>query len=244
MQIENGGFMGFISLPVIIFLYWLMLHYKKDAPFPKWGVLLLMLAGAVSALLAALLYNPLISVASLIYGTESAKPSFQWNLLSMFLTAGLIEEGLKYLSCRIAISKKGMTNTWMDCVIAFATAGITFQLIENMSYGMSSGPAGAIARAVAPGHFVFGVIMGYYYGKFRVSGQKKHLVLCYAVPVVIHTIFDVFLQSADLGKAYLYMAAAAALIFFATAVITVVKVIHWQKNNALDIPVNTAQKVL
>ena len=84
--------MGFVSLPVIVFLYWLMLHYKKNSPFPKGGVLLLVLAGGASALIASLLYKPITSVASSIYGAETPQPSFQWNLLHMFLTAGLAEE--------------------------------------------------------------------------------------------------------------------------------------------------------
>lgn len=235
--------MGFISLPVIVFLYWLMLHYKKEAPFPKGGVLCLMLAGAASALLASLIYNPATSAASLIFGAENVKPSFQWNLFHMFLTAGLIEEALKFVTCRIAIIRKGMISTWMDCVVAFATVGITFQLIENIAYGMRGGVAAALARAFAPGHFIFGVIMGYFYGKYRVSGQKKYCVLCYAVPVILHTAVDAFLQSADLGKPYLYMALAAAILFVVAAVVTVCRVLQWQKNRTLDIPVAEQLKI-
>ena len=227
--------MGLISLPVTLFLYWLMLHYKKEAPFPKWGLLCLVIAGAVSALLASLLYAPVSSAASYIYGTENDKASFQWNLLNMFLTAGLIEEALKFITCRIAIIRKGMIRTWMDCVIAFATVGITFGFIENISYGMRSGAAGAIARAVAPGHFIFGVIMGFFYGRFLVSGQKKYCVLCCVVPVVIHTITNAFLQSADLGKTYLYLAFASAVFLIVTAAVTVIRVLRWQKNKTLDV---------
>lgn len=234
--------MGLICLPIIIFLYWLMLHCKKETPFPKWGVLCLILAGAASAIVASLLYNPLTSVATQIYGADNPKPSFLWNTLSMFITAGLGEELYKFIACRIAIIRKGMVRTWMDCVIAFATVGITFQLIENIVYGMRSGVAGAIARAICPGHFIFGVIMGYLYGKYRVSGQKKFLVLCYAVPVVLHTIMDMFLQSADLGKPYLYLAAATAIIFIAAIVVTVIKVLRWQKNKTLDVPLIGALK--
>ena len=82
---------------------------------------------------------------------------------------------------------------------------------------------------------------GYFYGKYRVTGQKKYCILCYAVPVVLHTAVAVFLQSADLGRPYLYMAAAAAILFVAAAVVTVCKVLRWQKNKSLDIPVAEQQ---
>ena len=233
--------MGLISLPVIAFLYWLMLHYKKDAPFPKWGVLCLILAGAASALLASLIYTPVSSFASLIYGAGNDKTSFRWNLLNMFLTAGICEEALKFLTCRIVISRKGMVRTWMDCVTAFATVGITFQLIENIYYGMSGGPVAALARAIAPGHFILGIIMVYFYGKFRVTGEKKYCVICYAVPVLIHTIVDAFLQSVSLSRVHLYLGAASALFFIVTAVVLVCKVFSWQKNRTLDIQISKGQ---
>lgn len=231
--------MGLVSLPIILFLYWLVFHYKKNEPFPKWGVLSLLLAGAASAFLASVTYTPVSSVASAIYGAGKEE-TFLWNLLNMFMTAGLVEEALKFLTCRIAINRKGMIRTWMDCVIAFATVGITFQLIENISYGMRGGLAAAIARAIAPGHFVFGVIMGYFYGKYRVSGQKKYLWLCYVIPVIFHTFVDVFLQSVSLGKVYYYLAIATAIVFVISAVVTVCKVIGWQKKGSLDIPVIAA----
>lgn len=155
----------------------------------------------------------------------------------MFMTAGLCEEALKFLTCRTALLRKGMVRTWMDCVIAFATVGITFGFIENIWYGMRSGLAGAIARAIAPGHFILGVIMGYFYGKFRVSGQKKYLVLCYAVPVLIHTITNSFYQSVSLSRVNLYLGAASAIFFIVGGIVTVIKVFRWQKNKTLDIPV-------
>lgn len=229
--------MGLVSLPVTVFLYWLMLHYKKESPFPEWGVLCLILAGTVSALLASLLYKPIISVATLIYGAEASKSTYLWYLLSMFMTAGLCEEALKFLTCRTALLRKGMVRTWMDCVIAFATVGITFGFIENIWYGMRSGLAGAIARAIAPGHFILGVIMGYFYGKYRVSGQKKYLVLCYAVSVLIHTITNSFYQSVSLSRVNLYLGAASAIFFIVGGIVTVIKVFKWQNNRTLDIPV-------
>ena len=54
------------------------------------------------------------------------------------LQCGLMEEGLKYLTCRAAMRKKGMVRTWMDAVICFAFVGNTFELIENIAFGGGS----------------------------------------------------------------------------------------------------------
>ncbi len=56
--------MGFISLPVSLFLYWLMLRPKREGPFPKGGLIRLLLAGAVSVGLSVILNLPLSGLVS------------------------------------------------------------------------------------------------------------------------------------------------------------------------------------
>lgn len=56
--------MGFISLPVSAFLYWLMLRSKKEIPFPKSGFFLLLIAGAISVGVSVVLNLPLSGIVS------------------------------------------------------------------------------------------------------------------------------------------------------------------------------------
>lgn len=153
------------------------------------------------------------------------------------MIAGLTEECCKFLTCRVAIIKEGMIRTWMDCVIAFSVVGITFDFIENMVYGMSSGLAGALARAFTPGHFILGAIMGYYYGKYRVTGFRKYLCLCFIVPVAFHTVTNAFLQSVSLGRTFLILGIVSAAIMFIAFIVAIVIVLIWQKNKKLDVTV-------
>ena len=44
-----------------------------------------------------------------------------------------------------------------------------------------------------PAHLLFQAVMGYYYGKARVTKQAKYHVLSLAVPILLHTLFDMFL---------------------------------------------------
>lgn len=127
--------------------------------------------------------------------TQNGDSSFSFQLISMFFTAGLLEEGLKFLTCRAAIRKEGMVRTWMDSVVAFSVVGITFEFLENIAFGMDSDFLSALMRAIAAAHTVFGVIMGYFFGKYLVTGQKKFAWISFVVPVVYHTVTNSLLRT-------------------------------------------------
>ena len=122
--------MGLVGLPASLFLYWLLLHYKKGDWFPKRGLLRLLIAGAVSVVLAVVLTLPIDGTIALVRmgilsnlsewirvanespeafaemiqnASSNVQPSFLWVLIGMFFSAGLLEEGLKFLTCRVAI---------------------------------------------------------------------------------------------------------------------------------------------
>ena len=258
--------MGFVTLPISGFLYWLMLRSKKESPFPKWGLLRLLIAGAVCVILAVplnMVLSGIISFSRLGVLTDPApwisafrespaslgemireaskntQPTFFQELINMFFTAGLLEEGLKFFTCRIAVRKEGMIRTWMDCVVSFAIVGITFEFLENIVFGMDSDFISAFMRSVAAAHFVFGVIMGWFYGKYRVTGQKKNLWLSVWVPVVYHTVTNALIASATYSKVLDVLGTAAAISHIVAAVIAVIIVLLWQKNKTLDVPVRT-----
>ena len=260
--------MGLIGLPISIALYWLMLRPKKEAPFPKRGILRLVIAAIVSVVAASILSMPISTAVTLfrtgvfsdlpgLIETVQSNPNAikemidsaggstlsltLWSVVDMFFAAGLLEEGLKYLTCRIAIRKEGMIRTWMDAVIAFSFVGITFELIENVAFGAGSGVLNAILRAVAAAHFALGVIMGYFYGKSLVTGKKGYRLLAFFVPVAYHSIANGFMAAMDLGKANSVVGTVWAISYIVAAVLAVIIVIRWQKKGTLDVPIQRAQ---
>lgn len=252
-----GYFTGLVGLPVSLFLYWLVLRPKKDAPFPKGGLLRLLIAGAVSVAASTLLTLPISAVMALVrtgaitdpagfFQTIQADPgSFKealenstgsdavelaWHVANMFFGAGLLEEGLKYVTGRIAIKKEGMIRTWMDSVVSFAVVGLTFELLENIVFGAGSDIQTAIIRALVPAHFIFGVIMGYFFGKYLVTKEKKYVWLSLVIPIVYHTVTNVTVSLPATSVPTLICHGVAA-------VATVVILMRWQKNKTLDVPV-------
>ncbi len=235
---------------------------QRESPFPKRGWIRLVVAAVVSVVLSTVLSMPISAVIAIARSgafsdfsgwikTIQADPQAAremmnnlsegplmgtpWNMVDMLFGAALLEEGLKFLTCRIAIRKKGMVRTWMDSVVAFAFVGITFEMIENVAFG-GAGLLNVILRACAPAHFVFGVIMGYFYGKYLVSGQKRFRLLSFVIPVVYHTITNALMVSMDLSKFNQVIGSVAAISHIIAGIVTVILIIRWQKNRKLDVP--------
>lgn len=256
--------MGFIGLPVSVFLFWLMMRPKKDDPFPKGGFRRLVIAAAVSVVISVVLTFPISAILLLFRigvfsdldgwiqishespqaiveavkdAVSRTEPSFFDNLAGMFLSAGLLEEGLKFLTCRIAIRKKGMVRTWMDSVTAFAIVGIAFELIENIAFGQNSDLLSAAVRALAPAHFIFGVIMGYFYGKYLVTGRKRYCLLSLGLPAIYHTLTNTLAVSMTLNDTFRSLGIVSGIHYMFAGVITVCIILYWQKHRTLNIPV-------
>lgn len=260
--------MGFIGLPVTIFLLWLMLRPRRNNPLPRGGLIRLVIAAAVSVVVSIILTLPTSGITlflrmgifsdldgwiqNLHEGPEvfeeavknavsSIQPSFFWNFINMFISSGLLEEGLKFLTCRIAVRKEGMICTWMDSVAAFAIVGIVFEFIENVAFGFEQDLVSALIRALSPAHFVFGVIMGFFYGKYLVTGQKRYCWMTLGIPVIYHTLINTLVVSMHMNDVLHYLGIGAGISYLFAASITVLIILRWQKNKTLDIPVQ--QKV-
>lgn len=256
--------MGFIGLPISVALYWLMLRPKKETPFPKGGLLCLVIAAVICVILSSILSMPIsiiveifrtgafMDLPGLIKTLQNDPGAFKemmdstrggllsmtiWAMIDMFFAAGLLEEGLKYLTCRFAIRKEGMICTWMDAVIAFSVVGITFELLENIAFGAGSDFLSAFVRALAPAHFVFGVIMGYFYGKSLVTGKKRYRLLSFLVPLLYHSVSNGFMSTMSLSKVNNNLGFVFAISLIIAGVLTIITVIYWQKNKTLDVPI-------
>ena len=160
------------------------------------------------------------------------------SIVDMFFSAALLEEGLKYLTCRIAIRKKGMIRTWMDVIIAFAVVGITFELLENVAFGAGSDILSAFMRALASAHFAFGVIMGYFYGKYLVTGKKRYYLLSFLVPLLYHALANGLMTSMNLSRINYIIGVTFSISYIVAAVAAAIAVLRWQKNRTLDVPVS------
>ncbi|WP_294520018.1 PrsW family glutamic-type intramembrane protease [uncultured Anaerovibrio sp.] len=124
-------------------------------------------------------------------GTVVVNPVIDGFVLALF-GAGLTEELFKYVAFRWAIRNNREVRSWLDVILVAALVAMGFDLFENFIYA-AFGNFSTVIRAFFPMHFLFGAIMGYYYGKAKLTGRFKYHIMSIGIPVMIHTVFDMWL---------------------------------------------------
>ena len=181
-------------LPVIVLA---IVVYRQDRinkePFGK--LLKAFIFGVLSIIPAAMMENllqfftPPIPVLSGVY--------------TGFVVAGCSEELWKLVFLSLAIWRSKEFNEYFDGIVYAAFTSLGFACFENISYILGQGTflealtTGSVRAVLSvPGHFLFGVAMGYYFSlaKFNPEHRFRHLLMAFAVPMLLHGTFDALLM--------------------------------------------------
>ena len=247
-----------ISLPVSIILLVWMFRIKKENPFPKSSVAIMLIGGLLSALIVtvvtllldftaliirigpsaffALISNPQSAEAENTLAQLTGTPSLLNVFISTFIVTALLEELIKYGLMRACLRRPCALTCQMDALVCGATVGLFFQIVEDLVYA-SEGVATAIMRAVTPYHFTFGAIMGYYYGKSVVTGRKSDRAKALLLPVLIHGLFDFSIKCLTISDNYIILTLIVMLFMCALSIYMIVKIHKWSTNGALSAPI-------
>lgn len=119
-----------------------------------------------------------------------------------FLVAGFTEELFKYLALLLLIWRNRNFNEKFDGIVYAVFISLGFAAVENILYVVNNGADTGYIRAIVsvPGHALFGVTMGYYFGLAKFYGQYRNrfLVRSFLYPVILHGAFDFILMLGDL----------------------------------------------
>ncbi|MCR4902373.1 MAG: PrsW family intramembrane metalloprotease [Butyrivibrio sp.] len=110
------------------------------------------------------------------------------GILTALFSAAIFEEAGKYIMFRLGLLYRSKP-TWFDSVIISAIVAMGFTMVENFLYAQDGNPA-VLLRVILPCHFLFGTVMGYYYGKAMITQNKIYNLLAFVVPVLLHFVFD------------------------------------------------------
>lgn len=178
--------------PVIV-LFTYMCYSDRRQPEPVNELLLALLAGVASTTVSGFISGPFGSL-----GLYTNEPT---NLLESFCVsffgAGVPEEIAKFVCLYLIVRRNRRFDERFDGIVYAACVGLGFAGFENLLYVAQAGDEAlqtAELRALlsVPGHFDFGVFMGYWFAKWwwEKKGKVRNLCLALLVPIATHTLYD------------------------------------------------------
>lgn len=194
--------------PVAVALLYI---FRKDSAQPepaKW-LAKAFLYGVLSALLSFVFSMPLGTIFGIELDAE-VYPSIFDAFADAFLLAAIPEELAKFIMLWLLLRKNPHFDEKFDGIVYAVCIGMGFAGIENVMY-LAGGIEDdtwigiGIGRALfsIPGHFLFAVLMGYYYSLyyFGIDRSTKAKVMILAAPILAHGLFDgiLFCTNVDEG---------------------------------------------
>jgi len=204
-------------VPAIVLLVYV---YRSDRLEREPNILLISLVflGIVSTLFAIVSEKFGSAILDLFFDEDNTA----YRFLLYFIVVGASEEGFKYLILKRRTWNHPSFNCRFDGVVYAVFVSLGFALWENIEYVLMYGFRTAVLRAVTavPGHACFGVFMGACYGLAKnydlLSKEwesKLFRKLAFAVPTLIHGLYDFFASSDEPNSAWIFFVFIAVLFF-------------------------------
>lgn len=179
-------------LPIVILIYYIY-HKDKKSPEPTGQLVKAFLFGVLSVPLSFCMSIPLRQIGA--YPAEAT--TISESISTAFFGAAIPEEIAKLFMLWLFLRKNRYFDEKMDGIVYAVCVSLGFAALENIMYLFSNVEtflSVGIARAIfaVPGHFCFGILMGYYYSfaKFYPKAPKKNKVLILFAPIIVHGLYD------------------------------------------------------
>ena len=179
-------------LPIIVLVYYIY-HKDKKSPEPTGQLVKAFLFGILSVPVSFCISIPLGIIG--LYPVEAT--NILGSISTAFFGAAIPEEIAKFIMLWLLLRKNPYFDEKMDGIVYAVFVSLGFAALENIMYLFSNADSYlsvGIARAIfaIPGHFCFGILMGYYYSlaKFYSKTPTKNKVLILAAPIIVHGLYD------------------------------------------------------
>ncbi|RLD59878.1 MAG: PrsW family intramembrane metalloprotease [Bacteroidetes bacterium] len=142
---------------------------------------------------------PIIFVEKALQARGASLTGYSSVAYTAFVVAAFSEEVFKFIALYFLIWKRKEFNEKFDGIVYAVFISLGFAAVENVMYVFQYGHATGIARALTavPGHALFGVAMGYYFGMAKLSpkNKTKNFLLALIVPIGLHGLYDFILMT-------------------------------------------------
>lgn len=210
------------ALAPVAVLLWYINNKDKKQPEPTGWLLKAFAYGIGSVLLTFVILVPIEAV----FGSGSATDEYASvfdAFANAFLSAAIPEELAKFIMLWLLLRKNPFFDEKFDGIVYAVCVGMGFAGIENIMYlieGLEDGSwvSTGITRALfsIPGHFIFAVLMGYYYScyHFGIDRSTKTKSMILIAPILAHGIYDGILFSLQVDEGIAVIGMLLFLYFF------------------------------
>jgi len=183
------------ALAPAVLLFFYIRKKDKIEPEPMKMLLQLVGLGALSTIPAIIIELVMSVPLAAIFGEDS----WLYSFFDCFFVVAVAEEGCKYVMLLLRTWKSREFNYTFDAVVYAVSVSLGFAALENILYVFDGGFGTALMRALTavPGHTIFAIYMGYYYGvaKKASCSNKTSLtiagfIISFVLPVLIHGFYD------------------------------------------------------
>lgn len=225
-----GGLLVLSLAPVFVIAFYIYFRDKYEKE--PWQLLLkAMFLGVVIA-------APVVFVEQFVDNIGSGLNGTLKGFWTAFAVAALCEEGFKFAALYLLIWRNKEFNEKFDGIVYATFISLGFAGIENVLYVLDSGVSTGLVRAITavPAHAIFGISMGFFFGmaKFYPKKQKRYMYLSFALPFVLHGIYDFILMA---GVSWLLLLFVPYIVYMYIAGLKRIKILNQNSiyNTDLDI---------
>ena len=206
------------ALTPVAVLLWYIYRKDKEQPEPAKWLLKAFVFGVLSTLLSFVFSVPASRLLDLEMDAGTYT-SISEAFADAFVLAAIPEELAKLIMLWLLLQKNPQFDERFDGIVYAVCIGMGFAGLENVMYlfgGLENGTwiGIGITRALfaVPAHFLFAVLMGYYYSiyYFGINRNAKTRVMILAAPILAHGIYDGILFSTEVDES---LAGVCMLIF-------------------------------
>ena len=172
---------------ILILLYFFLSDKFKE---PKGSIALVFFLGICICLPAGYINS---------FMENNFKDIFSERLLFSFLGPAWCEELLKFIILYFIVLRRNEFNEPMDGIVYGVAVSLGFATLENYEYVFILAEKWEIepytmailrSYSAVPMHGLLGCVMGFYFGMFSFTANKKYLILCLLIPFIIHGLYN------------------------------------------------------
>ena len=208
-------------LPAV--LLWIYIVRQDPQPEPTGQLAKAVMYGVAICIPVALLE---MVIQHVLFGEEPT--TLFGTTIDAFFVAALPEESFKLLALWLFLRHNPYFDEHFDGIVYAVCVGLGFAALENVFYILGEEEnwmSVAISRALlaVPGHYAFGVLMGYYYSIYHFVDHSPQTAACVLlVPVLAHGVYDALALSGTVNP-YIGGLSSFVLIYFCVKVHKVAK---------------------